>query len=361
MSIEQGFSAETARQDTSDALGYTALMTPGDDYEFTGCSFSPNPAYEQYLRMHKVLVGQRGADQLEAIYTALKSEEMPRYLSAAGWAAAEAALVRTNSPVPQRLELLEAGVDCWERSLVNQRNFNADAPHCLVEHAAPYRMALDIAVAPLLQHMIAGYVPREICRQVFVDCLNIAQANIVRLNLMVKEGDIEGIAEHSGFGYECNALLAVNRRFAATRFAIPSMIRSDSGYYHSHQTHDLLIIQQDHGHIRQVTPVEIKAAASNKDRARYKALLVRGKMHLSVEGKFKPGDTLQAITAAHEGTATLAEHEVAEGVTRQMLSMFKDYCAGENDPEVASPRTLTVFHKNTRVVANHPGLLVKAG
>lgn len=344
-----------------EALGYVALMAPQEEYEFTGVSFSPNPAYEQYLRMHKVFVGQRGAMQLEAMHAALQNEEMPRYLSAAGWAAAEAALVRTNRPTEERLELLDAGIDCWRRALESQRNFNADAPYCLVECAAPYRMALDLAIAPLLRHMIAGYVPRDVCKQVFADCLNVAQANAVRLNLMVKEGNIEGVAEHSGFGYECNALLAVNRRLAATRFVIPSMIRSDSGYYHSQQTHDLLIIRQEHGHIQQVTPVEIKASASNRDRARYKALLVRGKMHLSVEGKFKPEDTLQAITAVYEGTATRAEKDIAEGVTSQMLSMFNDYCAGEDDTEVASTRSLTVFHKNTKVVANHPGLLVKAG
>ncbi|MDB5181624.1 MAG: hypothetical protein JWP13_387 [Candidatus Saccharibacteria bacterium] len=361
MTVEQVPKIEVLHPEVPAALGYAALTMSHDAYRFEGVSFSPNPAYEQYLRMHKVFVGTRGAEQLEEIHHQLKEEEMPRYVLTAGWAAVEAALVRTDKDIPERLALFDAGVGCWKKALETQLEFNASAPSWLVEYAAPYRSALDLAISPLLRTMIQGYVPKLVCRSVFEDCLNIAQANAVRINLSAREGHIEALAEHVGFGYECNGLLAVNRRMSATRFAIPSMIRSDSGYHHAQQTHDLIIVEQDRGRIVQLTPVEIKATVSTKDRMRYKALLVRGKMHLSVDGKFRAEDTLAALSATYEGTATLGERDIAESVTNRMLSMFKDYCAGECLGKVASGRSMTVFHNNAQVAANHPGLLAKVG
>jgi len=363
MSLERTEGMEASWAEPFRALGYAALMEPRDPFIFEEFSFSPNRAYDHYLRMHKVFVGERGGEQLERIYEELRDEEMPRYLSAAGWAAAESALVRSSKPINERLALLEQGVACWQRALGRQRDWNEDAPDCLIEYSAPYRAALDIAVSPLLAHMIRGYVPKQACQSVFLECLNIAQSNAVRIRLMEKEGDMLGLADHLGFGYECNALLAfnrpINRRYSATRFAIPSMVRSDSGHYYDQQTHDLVIIEQDRGSIKRVTPVEIKAAASNHDRLRYKALIIRGKMHLSVPGKFKPGDTLAAITACYEGNASLEERKIAEGMSQQMHGMFGDYCAGPQLEDFASARSKTVFHDNTRVVANFPGLLAK--
>lgn len=342
-------------------LGYAALMAAHEPYVYEGVSFSPNPAYDRYLRMHKVFVGDYGGVRLEEIYNSLKMERMPRYLMAAGWAAVESAIVRVTQPIDDRLALLAGGVSCWQESLKIQSDFNADAADCLVNYAVPYRTALDIAVAPLLAHMIQGYVPKQVSKNVFEDCLNIAQANSVRMLLMQKEGNSGGYSDHLGLGFECNALLSINRpinqRFSATRFAVPSMIRADSGYYHPSQTHDLMVIEQDRGTIRRITPIEIKASATANDRLRYRALLVRGRMHLSEPGKVSPRDTLDIIAAAHESVADKKEQAVVDAFTRQIHAMLDDYHAGDQLEDFASNRGPMFFHDNSIVAQKYPGLL----
>jgi hypothetical protein len=338
--------------------GYDALTDRQAYAEspYEGLSFAPNPAYESYLRMHKVFVGQAGGEQLEQVHQNLRGESLPRYLDVAGWAAAEAALVDAERPATQRVDMINQAVGCWRRALGMQQQLNVHAPAYMAEYAVPHRMALNIAVAPLLKGIVVGNVTEAICEQVFLDCLNIAQSNVVQLKLMSKENHIDGIAEHIGFGYECNALLALNRFTSPTWFAIPSMARSDSGHHYREQTHDLLLIRQKWGHIKSVIPVEVKAKASLRDRERYKALLVRGKMHLSVPGKCTPRDTLDALAAVHQGTATKQEAALLENVSGRFMDMISDYYAGKRLGRVATQRTVTLFRDNGFVVANHPGL-----
>jgi hypothetical protein len=351
--------AEPIVFDTGGPLGaYDRLVEPINAASNTGgISFLPNPAYEQYLRMHKVFVGQGGADQLQDIYESLCQEELPRYLSAAGWAATEAALVYTTMPEADRLDLLHAGVQCWERAIDYQKRLNADGPDCLVEYAYPHRIALDMAVVPLLEGVITGNLTAEVRKDVFKDCLNIAQSNSVQINLMAKNGHLEGLAEHLGFGYECNALLAFNWRCSKGWFVIPSMARSDTGYHHRQQTHDLMVVHHRNGQLLNITPVEIKASASARDRERYKALLVRGKMHLSAEGGYTPEATLKAIEAVYENNATPQQLHTFNNVTERFIDMVRDYCAGEALGYIATMRSVTRFRDNSLVTANHPGLV----
>lgn len=226
----------------------------------------------------------------------------------------------------------------------------------MVEHAYPHRIALDIAVAPLLEGVIVGDVNQGLRRRVFKDCLNIAQSNAVHINLLSRANEIEGVGDHRGFGYECNALLAFNMRFSRGWFVIPSMARSDTGYHHRQQTHDLLIVHHRGGELINTTPIEIKAVASVRDRARYEALLVRGKMHLSFPGKHSPESTLKAIEAVHEGWASNEEASVVSFVTDQFVDMIRDYYAGEALGSLATKRALTQFRDNALVSARHPGL-----
>lgn len=321
-------------------------------------SFRPNADYERYLKIHKVFVGQKGAEQLQEIHTSLRREYMPRYLSAAGWAAAEAALIRSDIPTRDRLALIDDAISCWSSASINQRYMNSHGPEHVLEYALPHRMALDIAISPLLKGIVLGNVSEEMCRQVFHDCLNVAQSNAVQIEIMARAGCEDGVAEHLGLGYECNALLAFNRRFSKTWFVIPSMVRSDSGHYHRRQTHDLLVVHQRWGELIDVAPVEIKSAATVRDRQRYKALLVRGKMHLSVEGKFTPEHTLNAIAACYEGIASRREAEVADSISNRFMTMTKDYYAGKRLTELATAKSCTHFHEGDVVAARHPGLTV---
>src|SRR4051812_39503243 len=55
-----------------------------------GFDFQPKPAFDRYLRMHKVLVGPASCDSLLDIFCELYPSNYPHHLSAAGWAAVEA-------------------------------------------------------------------------------------------------------------------------------------------------------------------------------------------------------------------------------------------------------------------------------
>jgi hypothetical protein len=337
--------------------GYDQLQTlPDIALQPENFDYTANPAYEKYLLIHKVLVGNRGAQQLEGIYHALKDEFMPRYLSAAGWAAAESAMVRTDMPVRDRLTLLDGAVETWRTALDHQQWLNAVEPDERIEHSAPHRIALDIAVAPLLAGIVTGGISKADRKRAFVDCLNIAESNAVYIDLMAKNKNRYGLADHLGFGYECNALLSFNRGLTRTWFAIPSMNRSDTGYRYRHQTHDLLAIHLQGGKLESATPIEIKSKASLRDRQRYDALLVRGKMHLSTEGKHAPKYTLAAIAAVYGGRPTREERNIVDNASERILAMVRDYRAGRKIGDLATKHMVTVFRDDALVVARHPGL-----
>jgi hypothetical protein len=336
------------------SVGYDALRNVPHNLQIE-TTFRPNSAYEAYLRMHKVLVGPGTADFLIDTAETLKREELPRYLTVAGSAAVEAALVKPDRPTRQRMKLLDTAESCWQRALAGQIVLNTGEEEHLFESAAPYRTALNLATLPLVRGLVVGDVTDKTCQAVLEDSLRVAQANIVRLELAAREDDIESLGEHIGFGYECNALLSLNRALSNSWFALPSLARADTGYHYSEQTHDLMVIRQKRGTIQNILPVEVKSSASLRDRNRFEALLVRGKMHLSVEGGHFPSVTLQAITATHEGTATKKQLAITQSVTNRFMRMLKDYYAGERKP-VATTRTITSFHDKTLVIQNHPGL-----
>lgn len=315
-------------------------------------SFRPNAAYERYLKMHKVVVGLHGAEQLEHIYETLSEETMPQYLTAAASAATEAALVRHDLPREHRHELLDGAVDCWQRAIEVQQVFN-DKANFLTDNAGPYRAALSIACNPLFQDMVEGEVKEETMQAVFEDCLNIAQANVIQLGLAAIEGEIKAVSEHVGVGYECNALLAFNLKQSPTWFAVPATDRSDSGHHHRAQTHDIQVVHQRWGQLQSVTPVEVKSAATTKQRSRYSALVVRGKKHLSAVGHYLPHHTLEALTAVYDGTQTYDEESTAAVVASNMFDMVRQYQAGHELPDVASARTVTRFHDKGYVTAKY--------
>ena len=314
-----------------------------------------NEAYARYMRMHKVLVGVQGGRLLEGIYKELRQETLPDYLSAAGWAAAEASLVRVDLPTSHRLGLLDQALDSWDQA---QSNIVYAGRHGLnwSDHGDGHRIALDIAVAPLLRGIIQGNVTKEACEDAFVGCLGVAQSNANALKSGLLHNELEVVSGHSGLGYESNGLLAFNRNMSQTWFVIPTMARCDSGHLYRGQTHDLLVIHQKYGAIHSATPVEVKAKASLRDRNRYDALLVRGKMHLSVEGKTRPEYTLDAIAAVYDGTASEEDKLIADNATNRFAAMVRDYYAGKLLVEMSGKHSVTTFRDDAQVVAKHPGL-----
>lgn len=357
--MKEGLEQQFAPELPNHVGAYETLLNP-DIAPHTGDVFIyPSADYEDYLKMHKVIVGHEGADKLLDVYEALEQHDTPRTLSVAGWAAVEAALIRTDLSKDERLDLLVKGSDCWRRAIDRQRSFNAGEADCLIEDSYPYRMALDLACLPLFEGVINGTVLPETRREVFRDCLKIAEHSDMLLQLARQEGNTDAIADFAGLGYEVNGLLAFNMRCASGWFITPSWARSDTGYYHEQQTHDLLVFHHRNGRILNLTPVEIKSKTSQRDKARYESLLVRGKMHLSVPGLYTSNYTLAAIQAVYEKRGSKLDHQIVKAVSDRFVTMVRDYCAGDPVGHIVT-RSVTRFRDKQQVVDNHPGLQQRA-
>jgi len=318
--------------------------------------FQPEAAYDEYLQMDKTLVDAKSVPNLLKTYDALKNAAFPKYLDAAGWAIAESSLMGTQYTVDERLAGLDRAVECWARAIEIQKVLNVHGEGTFAEHTRPLRLALNIAVMPLLSDVIKGDLREPTCRAVFAECLDIAKYNDIQRCEAAIRGDTYATLEHEGFGHECNGLLAVNRWFSSTKFAIPASARADSGQYLPRQTHDLIAFHQHWGVIRNAIPIEIKGFGSKGDHKRYRALLLRSKIHLSPHGG-TPEQTLAAIDAVYRGEATAEQSDTAEAVSMQVFDMIRDYCAGRRLGEVAI-RDTTSFRDNIHVVQKYAGMIL---
>jgi hypothetical protein len=298
--------------------------------------------------MDKGLATADQAPRLVHIYEQLAHEEMPRYLEVAGWSAAEAALVGKQYPQLQRLNLLDAAQNCWTRAAQAQHSINErPGQHRLAEYTKPLRMAFNVAMMPLLKSVVGGNVTERECRIAFENAMDIAMHNDWLRNQARERGDIAAMQDYDGFGHECNALLAINRRLSPTRFMIPSLGRSDSGQYLLNQTHDLMFVHQQWGEIRSVTPVEIKGRVSNGDRKRYRALLVRGIMNIC-HNVYSPSEVLGAIRDSYFDSSDETSTLIADSATNEIVAMLRDYCSAEK-LRVGTHETVTKFRNGTRL------------
>lgn len=344
--------------DAQNLKGYDTLQTPDTQNDThihpLDKTFAPNKAYDEYFKIHKVFVGETGGATLEDIGNRLEDEWLPRYLDAAGWAFAESALTQKNLPSVERMRLMEQANRAWERGLRSQQEFD-DEEHreWLSDYTDSFRLALNLAYAPLMQSVIAGNVTESTRERIFADTLAIAQLSVIQLDLAQKNQNVDAIADHVGFQYECNALLALLYLNNPNYVPIPSSARAGSGYDYRDQTHDISLIHQRWGKIHRVTPVEIKAAASLRDRQRYKALIVRGKMHLSVEGKHRPQDTLEAFASVYEGNPTPESMRIVTHASSTVQDLLVLYQKGEEVDSFKKIHSDTRFHDTAHVVKKY--------
>lgn len=317
-------------------------------------SFTPNKAYDDYFKMHKVFVGESGGNELESIGAQLENEWMPRYLDAAGWAYAESALAQSNKPTLERTHLMQRATVCWEKALRSQHEFDTDIHReWLSDHVDSFRLALNLAYAPLMHAIIAGDVTASTRERTFADTLAIAQLSTVQSDLAEREGDMSGLADHRGFQYECNALLSLLYLNNPNYVPLPSSARAGSGYEYRDQTHDISVIHQRWGKIHRITPIEIKSAASLHDRRRYKALIVRGKMHLSVEGKYNPRETLEAYASIYEGSPKEDAVRIATHASSTMHDLLVLYQKGDELESFKKIHSNTTFHSLDHVTEKY--------
>lgn len=314
-----------------------------------------NPSFHEYVQMPKVIVDTDGAQKLIEIADDLTRERMPRFLDAAGWAYAEAGLALSDDSAEHRVQLVVEAERTWQRALVNDLELGRRyQERWTLNEDMSHRLALNLAFAPLIKSIIVGNVAESVRSSVLQDTSAIATDSCRVLDEAYARGDIKTSGHHRGFLFEANGLMTLLYMNHAQYVPLPSTARADTGYYHPSQTHDISIINQYWGEIRKVIPMEIKSRSTRKDRERYKALLIRGKMHLSVNN-YDPRSTVQAFQGIVNGTASAKEVTSIETISNQLRNMLRLYQQGVT-PEGFAINSLTRFHDASKVAKVYPEL-----
>lgn len=314
-----------------------------------------NDVYDQYLQMPKVMVSEDGVEDLREIGQQLEAEELPTYLEAAGWAYAEAGLASQSLSTVERVALVAKAEKMWAHSLVNAvsigETYESSYPY---DDNEGHRAALNLAFAPLMKSVIVGNVRPGAMQKALLDTAEIAHDSRLSLARAYENNDIDAASFHKGFLFEASALMALLYMEDPRYVPLPATARADSGYYHRDQTHDVSIINQHWGEIKKVIPVEIKSMASQRDKRRYKALIVSGKMRLSVGG-VDSSDTADAFYGIAHGTASPEQIAAIEQLSTQLREMLRLYQQGMSVDGVAKGG-LTHFHDSRAAAKRYPEL-----
>jgi hypothetical protein len=307
-----------------------------------------HPAYVEYERMHKRLVGPGTVGKLMRIHSELVDAPLHTdNLSIAGWAAAEAALVASNHPQEERLDFLESAADAWDAAIEHRRDQKEyAAENETYEDTELSRLELAKLCVPLIEGMIRGDVTKEVRERLYDGLMMLAAKNSLGLVAMERRGDDPSML--IGLGHELNAMLAVNRLLSPTLIAMPALARGDSGHFHPEQTHDIDLLHLQWGKIHDVTTLESKARPRAQHYKRYEAAIVNGRIHLFSKNGNSPVDTAVLFLKEQNEAATPDEIEELEGMTDVIVHLARHQMAGSPD---ISPHCRDV--RRCRVVPQH--------
>lgn len=294
--------------------------------------FKPNSAYRAYHDMHKVYVGQKSAPKLIDLAENLKKEPLPEAKDSAAWAYAEASLVSADTDTDMRLSWVDEACEIWQETMGIQDAINHSSDRLWMhEDSTTYRYATSIAFRPLIESFIRGNVTEEALERTFNDVLALGQHAGLQRHLAQEAGSIVVAKDLIGYEHEINAMLAILHMNDPRYICLPSSARAGSGLTHAEQTHDIVVINQHWGKLLDAAPVEIKAKPTTRDIRRYKALIVRGKMHLGSPGKYDPKYAREAFAATYEQTHTQEQAQMVSDVEATVKELLQLYRSGQKD------------------------------
>lgn len=349
----------------SDALKVSRLFEPEAELDYDAIQvyledgahrvYLDNSAYDRYLRIPKGLIDQAGVDELQQLGAQLEQEVMPKYLDAAGWAYAEVGIASQSMSAVERVSLLSKAETLWERSLVNsldisgrfgfRRQHGEDEAH---------RIAVNLAFAPLMKSIAIGDVRQGVMRKTLQDVAEIAQDSKLLFEEAVNAGDFSAAAFHRGFLFEASALMALLYIDDPRYVPMPATARGDSGYYYPKQSHDISVINQHWGDIKKVIPLEIKSSPSRRANRRYRALVVPGRVRLSIS-EAGSSETVDAFYCFSKGNASMKQVAAIEQLSTQLREMLRLYQRGLNTEDIALSG-LTRFYDSREVAEVYPEL-----
>lgn len=318
-------------------------------------NYLKNPYFHEYLKMDKIAVGSSGTEQLLQIGDELLREYLPTYLDAAGWAYAEAGLYDTDASTVERMQRIQAAEHTWTRAIQHEVILEkGEYGGWFQEETEPLRLATNLAFTPLMKSLVVGDVTEDVLSATLTDTLSIAELSTEMMHDAVARHDKLTVNLHTGLLHELNALLSLLYLNDPRYVPLPATARADSGYYHKDQTHDISLINQHWGTIKKVIPVEIKARATLRDRQRYKALVIRGKMHLTPDG-VDPRQTVAAFAEVMSGKPTPQHQLEVDIIATRVRELLRLYQKGDRVEETAIA-SLTHFYESKLLTDKYPEL-----
>lgn len=348
-----GFDAlqEAFTEQPEEPLNYKEI----DPYvrERSHLKYLENQQYHRYLKIHKVVVGNSGSEELIEIAESLSGEYMPKYLDAAASAYSEAALQSTLLSTENRLQFVDAAEALWNRAILIEAQIqSSEYSAVFTELETQYRLALSLAYVPFTRAMVEGNVTDEVREQVFNETALLGKIVTDEMTRYYEAGCKDETRALAGLSHEINALCTLLYQDDPRYIPMPSTARADSGYYHPEQTHDIMIFNQHWGTIKKVIPVEIKSRTSLRDRKRYKALLIRGKMHLATNGvdSQKTADAFYAISRDDADEQDIHDVERISTEVRYMLNLYQQGFT----PESLAVNSVTRFYTSKKLNQRYP-------
>ncbi len=312
-----------------------------------------NIALHKYLKIHKVALGPSGSDELELIADELSQEYMPRFLDASASAYSEIALHDSMRTKEERLMLVDKAQRIWTDALKTESKIQSSEYSALFDEVEmQYRLALSLAFVPLMRAIVDGNVTDEVRSQVFSDTVAMGNLVSIEMHRYHEAGSRDEVRAFAGLCHEINALNVLQYLDDPRYIPFPSTARADSGYYHPEQTHDIMLLNQHWGTIKKVIPIEIKSRTSLRDRKRYKALMIRGRMHLATDG-YDPTKTADAFYRVSRGEAEENDVTSLERVSGDIREMLRLYQQGIT-PDLLSMRSITRFYNSKNLAKQYP-------
>lgn len=327
------------RMHESTLIGYKALTEPSSAVKpslkhdkLNHNSSEAKRIIGNYLRINKVLVGGYGSLQLEEMAEKLENEKAVSLeaLHIQGWMFAEASLAGSDVfSWEERTAMIEKAQDAFSGAIsLNGRCKNGNNLYT----SRRYRIALAMAHLPLIQAIVDGDVTKQVQYSVTEDVFSIARTI---------DQDDRGLY---GLSHELSMLGLIHMMKDPRYVGIPSTYRSDNGVHKKQQTHDISLIKQHFGKVRQIQPIEVKSLVSDDCRKQYWSTLLSSREIIPSEhGDPNIFNESMAAVFFDKANATPKQQMDVNIATSALVSTLKSYRT-TGKPAGCNMKTTTRFY-----------------
>lgn len=238
----------------------------------------------------------------------------------AGSAAAEAALVATDRPVSERLEMLSAADNAWGNAVTALREYanrRSETPN----RSAEFRIQTDRVFLPAMQSLILQKFDHTVRCNTFDALLELAIANLSEMRQAKLSQQQGRYSNHFGLAHEQTTLLTGNRLLSGKILLMPSLVRSGSGSNYPTKTHDVQIASLRRGKFTHFTPMEVKSRTSFA----YDLPVISARKHLNTPDIDSITNLYEIFARERDGTASANDIRLAQQATDKLLHLVTHY------------------------------------